>query len=567
MTTTSTKPRTSSRKTTSLLLLLLASALLLPLLFPPFYCYFLAPVALVPLAWTILERPMKPRFAAAYYLFGLAFFLPNLFWLAPVTIGGYFALAFFLALYLPLFAWAFHRLVISFRMPATFALPLAWTFVEYARSTFVQGGFPWFMLGNALAPAPLLIQTADLFGVWTLTFLICMTNGFLVDFLRLPSKRGLSPQIAKLFTITAATILLALAYGLFRLHQSTTTPGPQVAVIQENLPQSLKDDPAKGEENFQKHVRLTQLAAISNPKPDLIVWPETMVPAEINPEILHLDEAFLSDAGRDLVEKSRRYDTELRTLATTLNTPLLVGAPGYVPDDSPAGGIRQNLTLLYLPTTGQSATAYSKIHLVPFGEYIPFKTVPLLGSVVRYFTPIDFDYSLTPGKEWTRFTLPVGDKTYTFCTPICFEDTMPDPARHMTNPPPLVNSPSLMSYRIDGKTDFLLNVSNDGWFYSVELNQHLEACQLRAVENRIPIARSVNTGDSGFIDSNGRIIKLVTDPNTGNSVGAIGFAAVTLPLDSRITLFTRVGDLLPIFCGVITTLFVAYTYVRPRRAR
>ena len=555
MTTTTPKSTSASRKTTSLLLGLLASALLLPLLFPPFYCFFLAPVALVPLAWVILERPMKLRYAAAYYLFGFAFFLPNLFWIAPVTFWGYIALGLYLALYLPLFAWAFHRLVISFRMPATFALPLAWTAVEYARSTFVEGGFPWFMLGNSLAPAPLLIQTADLFGVWTLTFLICMTNGALLDLLRLPRTRGklVSPTLAKLLTTTAATLLLALAYGLFRLHQSTTTPGPRIAVIQENLPQSLKEDPAKGEENFQKHVHLSQLAAASNPKPDLIVWPETMVPTEINPEILHLNDAFLTDAGREVVQKSRRYDNQLRILATALNTPLLVGSPGYIPNDSPAGGLRQNLTLLYLPTTGQTPTIYSKIHLVPFGEYIPFKTVPGLGSLVRYFTPIDFDYSLAPGKEWTRFNLQTPDsKNYTFCTPICFEDTMPEPARRM-------------SLQNGQKTDFLLNVSNDGWFYFVELDQHLEACQLRAVENRIPIARSVNTGDSGFIDSNGRILKLVTDPNTGSSIGAIGFATATLPLDSRITLFTRIGDLLPILCGVIATLIVAYTYARPRR--
>ena len=295
-----------------------------------------------------------------------------------------------------------------------------------------------------------------------------------------------------------------------------------------------------------------------------------MVPTEINPEILHLDEAYLSDAGRELVEKSRRYDTALRTLATSLNTPLLLGAPGYIPNDSPAGGLRQTRTLLYLPTTGHSPPRYSQIHLVPFGEYIPFKTVPGLGSLVRYFTPIDFDYSLTPGKEWTRFPLQepsqidakpsktvqtrteIADKNYTFCTPICFEDTMPEPARRMS----LQNSQ---------KTDFLLNVSNDGWFYFVELDQHLEACQLRAVENRIPVARSVNTGDSGFIDSNGSILNLVTDPNTGSSIGAIGYATATLPLDSRITLFTRIGDLLPILCGVITTLVVAYTYARPRR--
>jgi len=558
------KPRTASTKRTSLWLLLLCSALMLPLLFPPFYCFFLAPVALVPFAIAILRRPMKWRFAGAYYLLGAAFFLPNLFWLIPVTFGGYVGLALFVALYFPLFAWGFHRLVVQFRMPATFALPLVWTAVEYCRCTFVLGGFPWFMLGNCLTPVPVLIQAADMFGVWGLTFLICMANGLVVDLLRLPLVRGkrVNPAIIRLTAVTGAVFLGAIGYGVFRLNQHTTRSGPRVAVIQEDLPQSLKDDPAKGAENFQKHIALTREAAAGTPKPDLIVWPETMVPAEINPEILNLEEGLLPEEGRKIVEEAKGYDRQLRDLATSLNVPLLVGAPGFIPNE--AHGIRQNLTLLYLPGVGQAPMEYSKIHLVPFGEFIPFKTVPVVGSIVRYMTPIDFDYSLTPGKEWTRFEIgsqPVttqgpGAGGYTFSTPICFEDTMPEPPRQMSWRPGSEG----------GKTDFLANVSNDGWFYFVELDQHLQADQLRAVENRIAIARSVNTGDSGFVDSNGRIMKLVTDSKTGSSIGAIGTAAETLPIDSRVSLFTRIGDLLPIVCGVLSTLIVAYTYARPRRA-
>jgi apolipoprotein N-acyltransferase len=247
----------------------------------------------------------------------------------------------------------------------------------------------------------------------------------------------------------------------------------------------------------------------------------------------------------------------LTSLATATNVPLLIGAPGLVPSITATGhDIRQNLTLLYLPVTGQAEDSYAKIHLVPFGEYIAFRDVPLLGSIVRYFTPIDFDYSLTPGDKWTRFTLKTqnaGTKTFTFATPICFEDTMPTPTRLMTLSP-------------DGKkTDFLLNVSNDGWFFSTELDQHLQACQLRAVENRIPIARSVNTGDSGFIDSDGRIVQLVTNPQTNSSIGAIGTASQTLSIDSRISLYSQIGDLLPIVTTTLTTLLLAYTYARPRR--
>jgi len=135
---------------------------------------------------------------------------------------------------------------------------------------------------------------------------------------------------------------------------------------------------------------------------------------------------------------------------------------------------------------------------------------------------------------------------------------MPEPAREMTSP----------TARDGGgrKTDFLLNVSNDGWFAPAELDQHLQACQIRAVENRVPIARSVNTGNSGFIDSDGRIVKLVTGPG-GRSVGAVGTAAMEMQIDSRVTVFSRIGDLLPIVCGIALAVLVGWTIARPRLGR
>jgi apolipoprotein N-acyltransferase len=550
--------------------LLLVTAVLMPLMFPPFYCWFVGGVALVPFCWCVLHRPMWPRYLWMYYGLGVAFFLPNLFWLGPVTIGGLIALALYLAIYFPLFAWGLHRLTVQFRMPATIAVPLMWTAVEYFRATFVQGGFPWFMLGNSLAPVPLLLQTADLFGVWGLTFGIAMVNGFIIDLLRLPSRRrgDMNPAIGGMFALCLGMVAFAVAYGVFRLNQNTITAGPRVAVIQENIPQSIKDDPSKEEENFQRYFRLAQQAASATPHPDLIVWPETMVPAAINREILELDENRLTEEGRELVRTAKRYDGLLRELATSSQASMLVGVPGYVPSDSGAGGKRQNLTMLYVPGLGQSATTYAKVHLVPFGEYIPFRTLPLLGPFTRYLIPIDFDYSLAAGTAWTQFRLtlaeipPTQAKTYTFATPICFEDTMPGPARMMTAAPPFSGGQSF-----NAKTDFLVNVSNDGWFQYVELDQHLQADQLRAVENRVPIARSVNTGDSGFVDSNGRVMQLVVNPATGSSIGAVGTLAMVMPLDSRVSLFSRIGDLLPIACGVVGTLVVGWTYVRPRRRK
>jgi apolipoprotein N-acyltransferase len=142
---------------------------------------------------------------------------------------------------------------------------------------------------------------------------------------------------------------------------------------------------------------------------------------------------------------------------------------------------------------------------------------------------------------------------YSFATPICFEDTMPGPARAMVK-----------AGNGRGKADFLVSVSNDGWFHWVQLDQHLQATQLRAVEERVWIARSVNTGDSGFVDSCGRVVGLVRGAD-GRSAGAVGTLAMEVGVDSRVTVYSVVGDLLPVVCGVAGVLGLGWTAVRPRR--
>jgi apolipoprotein N-acyltransferase len=576
-------------KMSSMILLLALTAVLLSLLFPPFYCFFLAPFALVPFCVCVLRRPMRKRFLLAYYLLGVAFFLPNLLWISPVTFGGFIALALFLAIYFPLFAVGIHRLVIHFRLPATVAVPLVWVGIEYLRSSFPLGGFPWFLLGNSFAPASVLIQGADIFGVWGISFFIAMLNGYVVDVLRLPLRQAvakgarpggaamrLSPLIGSLTAAVSICVATILAYGVFRLNQQTTHPGPRIAVIQENIPQSLKEQGTP--DIFKRHYELTQEAAAVSPKPDLIVWPETMLPGFGNIEFLTAPnkafDSFETDEKlkgywqyvRDL---TNHYLAELGVITDSTEVPILLGVGSLVPRTNLADSPKQNRTVLLAPHIGP-VDYYSKVHLVPFGEFVPFRGVPVLGKLMLQFSPDPgVDYSLIPGTRWTRFALPVsayGDTplgpnpptfsnaTYTFGTPICFEDTMPEPCRRMSAP----------QYADGRKADFLVNVSNDGWFHWVELDQHLQACQLRAVENRISMARSVNTGNSGFIDSNGRVVKLVTD-GAGNSIGAVGFATWQMPIDSRVTIFSRIGDLFPIICGVLATLLLGWTFVRPRR--
>ncbi len=215
----------------------------------------------------------------------------------------------------------------------------------------------------------------------------------------------------------------------------------------------------------------------------------------------------------------------------------------------------QNLAIAYAPGSGQQPGIYAKRHLVPFGEFVPFKdSWPWLHKVLQGFTPYpDREYGVAAGEEWFRFHMMTSDgHTYNFGTPICYEDTMPEPSRCFVDP-------------INGKkqVDFLLSISNDGWYRSLaELDQHLQLDQLRAVENRISFARAVNGGNSGFVDPNGRIIATV---QTNPTFGGDGYAVQRVPIDSRISLYSRIGDIFPMLCGILCVVAIGWSIVRPRR--
>jgi apolipoprotein N-acyltransferase len=438
------------------------------------------------------------------------------------------------------------------RLPATIAVPVVWTALEFVRSNYPEGGFAWFLLGNAPAPAPVMIQGADLLGVWGATFVVATVNGLWVDLLRLPLKREgrVNRSLVGRAAVVAGVLATWVGYGMWRLGQRTVTPGPRVAVLQENIPQAVKDAGGHGDEIFYKHLALTQAAAGLSEKPDLIVWPETMVPGYLNSEFL---EAELGTFVPGFQERGREYMNELKGVARRTNVSLLLGIEALVPHPDWEHSKQYNRTALLDPQKGVVQT-YAKVHLVPFGEYIPWRTAPVVGWMIRVFSPYgDFDYSCTPGSEWTRFSLTTKMGVYSFATPICFEDTMPGPARAMVK-----------AGNGRGKADFLVSVSNDGWFHWVQLDQHLQATQLRAVEERVWIARSVNTGDSGFVDSCGRVVGLVRGAD-GRSAGAVGTLAMEVGVDSRVTVYSLVGDLLPVVCGVAGVLGLGWTAVRPRR--
>jgi apolipoprotein N-acyltransferase len=575
-------------------ILLALTGLLMRLSFPSYGLWFLTPVCLAPFGICALRRPAGWRWLALYYALGAIWFFFSLHWLWPITIGGSVALCAFIGLYWALFALAFRRLVVHLRWPALVALPVTWVCTEYLRTT-VFGGFPWFPIGNALAGPPIIIQTADLGGVWLLSFLAASTSGILVDIYRLPLRQSASkrwnPRLCRLVLIWVLVHVAALGYGFFRLHQAPGPAGPRVAVVQEYVPQEQKDtsDDAAKRAWFDKHLAWSYQAAPEHP--DLIAWPETMVPEPINTEILTL--VGRTPAAQTYLDNCRSFDRDLRMLAAKSGAFLIVGTPYRALGDDDQM-VKQNAAVLYQPgrpgptsrvdtnptltfprsegstLAGQVPPHYAKRILVPFGEYVPFAGWPWLHHLLLALTPFpDYDYSLTPGDSWHRFAIALGGgyasdpsarRVVRFGTPICYEDVMPEACRQFVLPTSDCDSenanPEAATTR--KKVEFLVSMSNDGWFRSAdELDQHLQMDQIRAVENRVPIARSVNGGGSGFVDSDGRILKTLP-----HFVG--GYAVATLTLDDRVSLFSLTGDWFAILCGIVTALGVAWTLVRPR---
>src|SRR6185312_9127557 len=197
---------------------------------------------------------------------------------------------------------------------------------------------------------------------------------------------------------------------------------------------------------------------------------------------------------------------------------------------------------LLIDAHGMKFGRYDKMHLVPFGEYVPFKeTLPWMQT----FTPYENDYSCRPGRRWTRFRFQVSrdaepakprGREFTFGCLICYEDSDPYLARHYVAAAPV---------------DFLVNISNDGWFNGTEEHEeHLAICRFRAIETRRSIVRAVNMGISCVIDSDGRVVAL-PGATWSASKKMEGIVAAAMPLDRRQSWYARLGDWLPAACWVL----------------
>lgn len=475
-------------------------------------------------------------------------------WMMPLGLPSWLGVVFVESLAFALGAWGIKHLRHGLKMPMVAALPLGWTAMDLLRSWLPFGGFNWFSLGHSQAPAwaeqraGYVVQTADLFGEHTPGLLLAMTAGLIVDAALAPRRER--TRLTRAAVLWAVLVAGAIGYGAWRVGQTdrVTTPGPVIAVVQSNRPLNNRDDRpyeevlAEIEADFVRMLTLTRGLAGATPRPAVVVWPESSVPEALNTESLpHRDGRFIADllsqVARDarfelLVGGSSRFDWE----------------PRAFPDGSTYYLWTRNRNSVYRfdPNGKLADERYDKIHLVPFGEYIPGShTLPWIKSaVLKYFSPWEHDHTVEPGSARRVFKLWVPSEdgrdwaTLHAVTPICFEDTVGRVCRRLV-------------YQ-DGQkaAQVLINLTNGGWYNvpradgsyasTTQNRQHLQVATLRSIENRVPTARAVNTGISGFIDSTGRITAVVEVDGNPQLVDGVSVQAVKL--DPRRPVYARVGD-------------------------
>jgi apolipoprotein N-acyltransferase len=386
--------------------------------------------------------------------------------------------------------------------------PAAWVSFEYLRG-FLFGGFPWIPLGNSMVTLLPVAQLASALGVYGLSLFVAVINaGF--------AAAALAAGRTRLISAAAPIALIAVVsvWGGLRVSSAVLTregSPVKVGLVQANIAQADKWNPARAGTIVERYLEMTRQAAAGGA--DLIIWPESATP-------FYFDE---EPTGQKLV----------RDAARAAGRPLLFGS-----DEMERGATARYFNAAFmLDSSGATAAVYRKIHLVPFGEYVPFQDAlffvkPLVEAVSAF----------TPG---TRVTM-MPAHGHMMSTAICYE----------------VTYPSLIRQGVLNGAELLTTITNDAWYgESSAPFQHFEMAAMRAIEQGRYLVRAANTGISGIVDPYGRVLARTRLFETATIVGEARF------LQSR-TLYARMGDRAAHAAIVLTALALAAALRRhPRGAR
>ena len=482
------------------------SGVLCFLSFPPFEIAFLSWLFLVPLLFALKDSTPRGSFVLSY-MTGIVFFGALLYWLVNVSIPGMLLLVMVLSIIFGMFGLIAGSVLR--RSMDLFILPFVWVVLELVRSCFFTG-FPWGILGYSQYQTINLIQIADITGAYGVSFVVVAVNMAVFAVVTRSERRRTYVIMALFF------LIMANMYTIYKFNRLYAWCDAEISVIQGNIPQKIKWDPSFSEKIFNEYEGLTREAA--KEKPDLIVWPETAYP-------------YLFGEGENRAR-------EIGALSLREGIPILAGVVNM------ENGVYYNSAVLFNDNK-EHVGLYRKLHLVPFGEYIPFEKH--LSFLRGYIDKPIGDFGR--GTEYTLFPLVSASSTggpgtrvrntnfLKFGVLICFEDVFPYISRNF----------------VRQGADFLVNMTNDAWFGETAApRQHLQASVFRAVENRVPLVRSANTGISCFIDTTGRVFSKVE--SEGRDIFVKGVDTGNIDVCRGHSVYTVYGDVFAYFCAVMAIL-------------
>lgn len=489
-------------------LLAVLSGFLITAGFPKPEMFYVSWFALIPLLLAVHGKNGRQALFLGYVC-GLVHFMTTLFWIrhAVYHYGGFpfftalailFLLCLMMAIYPAAFAFMARRWEGS-PLLYVFGLPFVWVTLEWIRAHAITG-FPWANLGYTQTPLNLLIQAADITGVYGLSWLVVLASTVITGFLKgYCRKTGIA--------VLAGCICVSLIYGTWRRNEIRSAqelaPRFTVSAIQGNIEQNEKWDPAFVHQTLKRYESLSVEAVRKNPGTDLLFWPESAMPF-----FYGLDEALTPEVNKIVKEADK---------------PLLFGSIGVTLVD---GKARMLNRAYLLDADARLLGAYAKQHLVPFGEYVPLSNILFF---VKHLVAGNVEFA--SGRE----SGPIYFKGLPMGVLVCYEVVFPDISRET----------------VRRGAEILMNLTNDAWYGDTGgPYQHLQMSRWRAIEFRVPLVRAANTGVSAAFDA------------TGAECGRLGLneagsLACTVRPMHQLTFYARFGDVFAWFsviaavCGLL----------------
>jgi len=483
------------------------SGILTALAFPKFNLFFLGWISLIPLLLALNRKKGIHSFFLGW-IAGSLFYAVLLYWIpaVPAHYGGlslglslltYILFFLFLGLFWALFAVVYSRINRSFPKSSYLIAPFIWVTFEFIITHFLTG-FPWGILGYSQYKNLYFIQMTTLTGIYGLSLILILFQSLFLKSIHFRTK-------LPFFSAVALILLIHIVGGISIGNISQTPNSLSAAVIQGNVPAKTDFNSLSYKKTFalfNRHIKLSQ-EAISQDS-ELIIWPELSVPL-----CFTCNFSFFND-----------FKDKLFYLAEESGSYFLLGTSEI--KLSAEKNLYFNSAVLLSPD--RSTSYYHKKHLVPFGEYTPYKKI---FSFISNFTHAVGE--LTPGDKYILHEF----KGVKFGTPICYEIIFPDLVRRF----------------VKKGAQFLVTITNDGWYgKSSAPYQHFAIAVIRAVENRRFVLRSATTGISGIIDPYGRIL-------SSSKLDTPTFLKALITPSDNLTLYTRFGGVLPCFSLTLSLLF------------